>query len=293
VGYLDQAEDFKLGGLKKEGKRMRIEGKLALITGASSGIGEATAKAIAEKGGRVVLLARSESRLQQIASEISIDKGKATYYAVDLSDPDASVRIVDTIVSDLGTPDILINNAGAGRWLTIEETDASELEQMMAVPFFAAFNVTRELLPHMRKRGSGHIVNISSVASRLNWPGAAGYSAARAAMSTLSRALKTETHGTRIRVTLAMFGKVASPFWEHNPGSEERLPKVNAYLSTLTPWQAANAVVKGIERNSSEIVRPSMFRLIFLLNFLFPRTTERVLRIGWRRPPDKLFQPTS
>jgi short-subunit dehydrogenase len=261
---------------------MVIEGKLALITGGSSGIGEATAREIAGKGGRVILVARSASRLQQVAAEISAAGGRADYYAADLAMPDAVSELASKVLRDTGTPDIVINNAGAGRWLTIEETGARELEQMMALPYFAAFNLTRELLPHMRKRGSGHIVNIVSAACRLTWPGAAGYSASRAAMAAFSKALETETHGSGIHVTLGIFGKVATTYWEHNPGSEKRLPKVDAYLPTLTPQEVAHAVVAAIKRESRQVVLPRAFRFIFLVNALYPKTTSRILRWGWR-----------
>ncbi len=153
---------------------------------------------------------------------------------------------------------------------------------MMALPYFAAFNLTRELLPHMRKRGSGHVVNVTSVAARLIWPGAAGYAAARAAMVAFSKALETETRGSCIKVTLAMFGKVSSPFWRHNPGSEDHLPKVNEYLSTLSTQEVADAIVRAVERNAGTIVLPRIFRFLFLLNSLTPRTTSRVLRLGWK-----------
>ncbi|HYA42468.1 MAG TPA: SDR family NAD(P)-dependent oxidoreductase [Syntrophobacteraceae bacterium] len=262
---------------------MVIEGKLALITGASSGIGEATAREIAGGGGRVILVARSASRLQQVAAEISATGGRADYYPMDLAMPDAVGALVSKIVRDVGTPDILVNNAGAGRWLTIEETGARELQEMMALPYFAAFNLTRELLPRMRQRGSGHIVNIVSVACRLIWPGAAGYSAARAAMAAFSKALETETHGLGIHVTLGIFGKVASTYWEHNPGSEERLPKVDAYLPTLTPQRVARAVVAAIKRESGLIVLPRAFKFIFFVNALYPKMTSKILRWGWRK----------
>jgi short-subunit dehydrogenase len=186
------------------------------------------------------------------------------------------------VIAEIGVPDILVNNAGAGRWLTIEKTEAAELEQMMALPYFAAFNLTRELLPHMRKRGSGHIVNVTSVSARLIWPGAAGYAAARAAMVTFSKALETETRGSGINVTLAMFGKVANQFWEHNPGSEDHLPKVNAYLPTLSSQKVADAIVSAVEKNAGTIVLPRIFRFLFLLNSLTPGTTSRVMHLGWK-----------
>ena len=261
---------------------MMTQGKLVLITGASSGIGEATAKAIAQKAGRVVLVARTASNLEKVAQEIIEAGGKAEFFAIDLSQPEAVSELAHKVIGEIGVPDILVNNAGAGRWTTIEKTEAAELEQMMALPYFAAFNLTRELLSHMRERGSGHIVNVTSVAARLIWPGAAGYAAARAAMVTFSKALETETRGSGINVTLAMFGKVSSPFWRHNPGSEDNLPKVNAYLPTLSTQEVADAIVSAVERNAGSIVLPRIFRFLFLLNSLTPRTTSKVLRLGWK-----------
>jgi hypothetical protein len=79
-----------------------------------------------------------------------------------------------------------------------------------------------------------------------------------------------------------MFGKVGSTFWEHNPGSEGRLPRVNAFLPTVTTEQAAGAIAKSIKDKAFEVVRPRMFRYIFFLNFFFPGTTERVMRTGWK-----------
>jgi short-subunit dehydrogenase len=260
---------------------MKVHGKLALVTGASSGIGEATARAVARKGGHAILVARSAEKLGQAAREIEAAGGKAHWIAADLSHPGEVSELAKKVVRDVGIPDILVNNAGAGRWLTIEETGSAELEQMMALPYFAAFNLTRELLPLMRERGSGHIVNVTSVAARLTWPGAAGYSAARAAMVVLDKALAAETPGSGIRVTLAMFGKVVSPYWQHNPGSADRLPKVNAYLPVLSTARAADAIIRGMENNARNIVRPRIFRFLFLLNTLFPGITSRVLRIGW------------
>jgi short-subunit dehydrogenase len=261
---------------------MKISGKLVLITGASSGIGEATAKAIARKNGRVLLLARDKTRLERVASEITGLGGHVDIIPIDLSDAEALSRTAAAIVTEKGIPDILINNAGAGRWLTVPETNAAEVEQMMAAPYFAAFNLTRAFLPFMLKRGSGHIVNVTSVASRLVWPGAAAYTAARWAVNGFNNALRTELRGSGVSVTLAVFGGVNSPYWTHNPGSKERLPKINSLIPILTAEQTANFIVRGIERNAREVIRPGMFRAVFLLNALFPRTTEMFMHAGWR-----------
>ena len=146
---------------------MNIEHKTALITGASSGIGAAVAKAMARAGGQVLLLARRKAALEQVAAEITAGGGKAMVYPVDVSDAGAVAKVANKITEEVGPPDIIINNAGAGRFLFVDETSPQEAVQIMAVPYFAAFYITRAFLADMLKRNSGHIVNISSAASRV------------------------------------------------------------------------------------------------------------------------------
>ncbi len=153
---------------------MQISGMTALVTGASSGIGAATAQALAARGAHVLLLARDRDRdrerLAAVALAIRTQSGRAVLYPVDLSDPNPVAAVAKAVLKDTGALDILVNNAGAGRRLSVLETSPDELQQMMALPFFAAFNLTREFLPAMKQRGSGRIVNVTSVASRLVWP---------------------------------------------------------------------------------------------------------------------------
>jgi short-subunit dehydrogenase len=251
-----------------------IAGSLSVVTGASSGIGDATARALAARGSHVLLLARNGDRLHSVADEIRGRGGQADAFAVDLSDPKAIAAVAQRLVATHGSPHILINNAGAGRWLPILETPAEEVAQMMAVPYLAAFNITRELLPGMLARRSGHIVNVTSVAARLAWPGAVAYTAARAAMEGFTNALRADLYGSGLQVTLAMFGTVETPYWDHNPGSRERMPRQAARMPTLTPERVAAAIVAAIEKGSRTVVAPARFRLLFLLNRLFPRQTE-------------------
>jgi short-subunit dehydrogenase len=251
-----------------------IHGSLSVVTGASSGIGEATARLLASRGSQLVLLARNSDRLGTVAEDIRLRGGKADAYSVDLADPQALAETAKRLVANHGSPHILINNAGAGRWLPILETSAEEAAQMMAVPYLAAFNITRELLPGMLARHSGHIVNVTSVAARLAWPGAVAYATARAAMEGFTKALRADLYGSGVSVTLAMFGTVETSYWEHNPGSRERLPKQAANMRTLSSEQVASAIVSGIEKGTRTIVLPAAFRLLFLLNSLFPKQTE-------------------
>ena len=140
----------------------QIRNALTVVTGASSGIGAAIARRMADEGARVVLVARTLSKLNAVADEIRSSGGDARVYACDLTQAQDVARTVQRIVDDCGVPDILVNNAGSGRWLSIEETEPTEAVSMMHAPYFAAFFVTRGWLGAMRARGSGHIVNINS-----------------------------------------------------------------------------------------------------------------------------------
>ena len=162
--------------------------------------------------------------------------------------------------------------------MAVEETDPDEAVKMMASPYFAAFFVTRAFLPDMLKRNSGYIVNMTSAASRLVWPGATAYIAARWAMHGFTEGLRADLTGTGVRVMLASFAKVASSYWENNPGSEERLPKAQSLMRVLTPEEAAAAVIRGIQRDKEQVVAPFMLRCVFALNHFFPSTTRRIMR---------------
>ena len=201
-----------------------MSSRIALITGASSGIGEATAKRYAASGAHVALLARNAERLEAVAAAIRRDGGSATPFIADLADAAAVAEVSARIARDLGTPDILINNAGAGRWLPLIETSAAEASAMIAVPYLAAFNLTRAFLPGMLERRSGAIAFVTSPAAFLAWPNASGYIAARRAVAGLADALRAEVKGSGVTVTLIVLGTVDSPYWEHNPGSREHLP---------------------------------------------------------------------
>jgi short-subunit dehydrogenase len=258
---------------------MKLNGKHAIVTGGSSGIGAATARALAMRGASVVLIARNVERLAAVAAGIEAAGGKATAHAADLANAQEVSRVARLVQEEHGVPDIVVNNAGGGRWLPIVATDADELASMLAVPFLAAFNLTREFLPGMRRRGTGHIVNVTSIAAFLVWPNAAGYISARWAMRGFNEALRSELYGSRIGVSLVAFSQVSSSFWEHNPGSWERLPAAAHRLRTLTPEDAAAAIVEAIEKDRRLVLRPRMIYLLRLLNTLFPRGTERRM---WR-----------
>jgi uncharacterized protein len=258
--------------------------KLVLVTGASSGIGEATAKRYGRNGAHVLLLARNVTRLDDVADAIRREGGSATVYRVDLSDAAAVAEVSARIAREAGTPDILINNAGAGRWLPVLDTTAEDALAMVEVPYLAAFNLTRAFLPAMLARRSGRIACVTSPASYLAWPNASAYIAARQALKGLTEGLRSELHGTGITVTLVVLGTVETPYWQHNAGSRAHVPKANVMLfPTLTADKAAETIVIGIEARQRLTVRPWAFRLLFALNALMPNLVAAQLRRASRK----------
>jgi short-subunit dehydrogenase len=263
---------------------VNINGRLALITGASSGVGAAAAKAIARRGGRVLLVARTQSALEQVAAEIAAAGGEAHVYPADVSERSEVDRLAQTIKDQAGTPDILINNAGAGRWLFVDETDPAEAAQMIAVPYLAAFYVTRAFLPEMLRRNSGQIVNMTSPAAYMPWPGASAYTAARWAMRGFNAALRADLYGTGVGVTLVSPGRVDTAYFANNPGSAERIPTIARLYRTLTPEQVGAAIVRAVEREQHEVIVPFTLRLTIMLHNVLPGPIDWMLaRTGWKR----------
>jgi uncharacterized protein len=265
-----------------------VASRLVVITGASSGIGEATAKRYGASGARLAVLARSAGRLAAVAESIGKAGGDVTPYAVDLSDRSATEETAARIARDLGAPDILINNAGAGRFLPMTETTADVALAMIEVPYLAGFNLTRAFLPAMLARRSGSIAFITSPASYVAWPRTSAYAAARRAVAGLAETLQSELEGTGLVVSLVVLGEVKTPYWEHNPGSRDNMPKIDPRLvPLLTPDEAARAIVEGIDAKRPFVVKPAFLRALFGLNALFPRLVARQVRraTGVRRQP--------
>jgi short-subunit dehydrogenase len=267
--------------------------KLVLVTGASSGIGEATANAYAARGARLLLLARNLERLEGVAGAIRQQGGTVAAFAVDLSDGGAVTETAARILREAGAPDILINNAGIGRWLPFLQTTLEEARAMIEVPYLAAFYLTRTLLPQMLARGSGAIANVGSPASYLAWRNACAYIAARHAVLGFTEALRADLAGTGLSVTMVVLGTVETPYWEHNPGSRENLPKVDPRLvPTLTAEEAAAAIVEGVDKRRRTVVKPAIYRALFLMNALAPGLVARQLRRATRPRNPAASRPT-
>jgi short-subunit dehydrogenase len=253
---------------------MDLRNRTVLITGASSGIGAATARVVAQRGGRVLLVARSAGKLERLAHEISSEGGVARPFPCDVGDPSAVADMAELVKSEAGVPAVIVNNAGAGRFLFIDETDPAELRGMTDVPYHAAFYVTRAFVEEMLRRRFGWIVNITTPAAFVPWPGAIGYASARWAVRGFTEALRAELRGTGIGVSLVVPGKVASDYFANNPGAEERIPWVSKVMRTLTPEQTGEAIADAVERERAEVFAPPELRALMLQARLAPSLTR-------------------
>lgn len=254
---------------------MDLSGKRFLITGASSGIGAATAEAAAKRGAELFLVARSVDKLEAVAAKIRQNGGAVSTHAFDVSDAEQ----VDRLVAAVPTPDVLFNNAGAGKWKPLVETEPAEAAAMIAAPYLAAFYTTRAFLPAMLARRSGVIAFMNSAASRLVWSGACAYASTRWAVRGLFETVREETYGTGVRTSMATFAKVSSEYWQNNPGSDAHVPKAQSMVPVLSAEKAANLILDGLVAEREEIIAPWQLRLFFLSGRLFPATTRRFMRV--------------
>lgn len=253
---------------------MNIREKRFLITGASSGIGAATAKRAAKRGAHVILVARSESKLEAVSREVRKEGGIVSFHVADLSDTEAAGEVAARIKNNEGVPDVIVNNAGAGKWKYATDTTPSEAAHMMAVPYLAAYSLTHAFLPEFIERKSGAIVNMTSAAAYMAWPGATAYIAARCAIRGFNEALRTELEPHGIKVMLVAFAKVTSDYWKNNPGSEQNIPERQSMIPVLSPQDAAMHIITGIERDKEQVIAPWQLRSIIALARFFPRMVK-------------------
>lgn len=255
-----------------------VRGQRVVVTGASSGIGAALARELAARGAEVVLVARGEQALRDLAAHLP----GSSVVVGDLSTAEGCDLVAASILHG-GAPDVVVHNAGAGRWLAVDETPAGEASAMMAVPYLAAFELTRALAPSMIARGSGRMVYMTSVSAFLHVPGSSGYSAARWAVRALAGLVRADLRGTGVEVTLLAPAEVDSPYFEHNPGSRERIPRAAALMGGRSSTEAiARMCVDAIESGRRTAILPRQAALVVrttppaVLDWLSART-------GWRR----------
>ncbi|MFP4623548.1 MAG: SDR family NAD(P)-dependent oxidoreductase [Gemmatimonadota bacterium] len=223
----------------------RIQGKLALITGASSGIGEACARRLAAEGADVALWARREERLRQLADDLGREHGVAVHVRqVDVRDRGAVRSAVDGLLETAGPPHILVNNAGlAAGFDPVQEGDFEDWDRMLDTNVKGLLNVTRMLLPAMIEVDRGHIINIGSTAGHQVYPKGNVYNASKFAVTALTEAINLDVVGTSLKVSSVDPGFVETEFSVVRfHGDEERADGVYQGFDPLTGDDVADAV---------------------------------------------------
>ena len=252
-----------------------LKGKVVLITGASTGIGEACAHALSRRGARLVLTARSTAGLEQVSRAIA--PAQASIVPADLRRPQDVTNLVERAIACHGRVDVLINNAGVGVYVSCWRVDPAVVREMMEVNFFAPLELIRSLVPHMQGQGGGTIVNVSSVAGKVALPWLTLYSASKAALNFLSDGLRMELRGTGIHVLSVCPGYVSTGFHQHVLAGEVPRAVANRRRFTITPQECAEAIVTGVEKEKRTIVTPGIAWVLVGLARVLPGPVDRVL----------------
>jgi NADP-dependent 3-hydroxy acid dehydrogenase YdfG len=242
--------------------------RVAVVTGASSGIGAATAKALAQEGFAVALAARREERTKELADEISTSGGKAISVPTDIADARAAEALIKTAKDELGSVDVLVNNAGVMLLGPILGADLEHWQRMVNVNLLGLMYCTHAALPIMQEQGGGHVINVSSVAGRVARMGSGVYNATKWGVGAFSESLRQEAVNYNVRVTIVEPGFVDTELQAHNelPMVVEVLEKNREEIGkVLEADDIANAIVYAVTQPehvsiNEVLVRPTKQR---------------------------------
>jgi NADP-dependent 3-hydroxy acid dehydrogenase YdfG len=254
---------------------MSLRGKIVFITGASAGIGAATALAFAAEGARLLLAGRRAGKLAEVASQ-ALERGAAAVHSIglDVRDHRAVQNAIDSLPEEWAQIDVLVNNAGLSRGLDkLYMGNVEDWDEMIDTNVKGLLYVTRAVVPGMVVRGRGHIVNMGSTAGELTYPNGAVYCASKAAEKAINDGLRQDLLGTPVRVTSVDPGMVETDFsLVRFHGDEERAAKVYKGITPLSPEDVADTIVWAVSRPAHvNIARVSMTSIDQANSLLFNR----------------------
>jgi short-subunit dehydrogenase len=252
--------------LAADNERMSLRGRVALVTGASSGIGRATAEVLASAGARVLLHGRDFDSLAGLAKRIG-----GVPLCVDLAEPEAADRLAAAAIGASGRVDILVANAGQGWAGPLRDMRGADVDRLLAVNLSAPIRLTQALLPAMTQRGTGYLAFVSSIAGRTGVAGEAVYAASKAGLDAFAESLRFELRGTGVRVGVLVPGVVATEFF-HRRGQ----PYGRARPRPLAVAGVARALVGMIEAGGTEVYTPRWLRLPVAVRATLPGTYRRL-----------------
>lgn len=261
---------------------MSLQGLVAVITGASSGIGAGAARALAREGVAVVVAARRLDRLQALAAEIAQRGGRAHAVAADVTSDADVARLVAETLRVFGQLDIAICNAGLGYHGSLEDTTPDAMARLLDVNYMGTFLVARAVLPHLKQRPRARLVIVSSIVGKrgIGWGGA--YSATKFAQTGLAEALRAELIGTSVRVSAVFPVSTETEFREAM--AREQGFAVSGHGPRQPVERVADAIVRTVKRPRPEVYPYAPARLLSILNTLAPALSDRLIRRFGRKP---------
>ncbi len=256
-----------------------LSGKVAIITGASKGIGQETAIAMAARGARVALASRDEALLTQVAGEIRRRGGEALVKPTDMTNQAQVNDLVQATVSCWGQVDVLVSNAGQYIRAPVQELSIADLERSMAVNFYGHVYSVLAVLPHLTAQKSGHIILVSSMDGKKGIPPDIPYVSAKSALTGFADVLRQELAPAGVAVTTILPGRVDTPMIADLDFS---------WISPkMPPDKVAHAILRAIDRRPAEVIIPFQAYLLYLLNTFSPRLADlsvRTFRLwGWKK----------
>jgi len=259
-------------------RRSSLDGRVAIITGASSGIGRATALAFARGGATTVLASRSAEKLERVAAEIRGFNPQVLVLPTDVSVREQVQHLVDRTVEEFGRIDILFNNAGNAYVGPVDDGRfVDDLNNMLAVSFYGVVYGTQAVLPVMKRQSTGHIINMSSVVGRKAFPHFGGYSITMHAISAFTDALRQELRGTGIAVTCVHPALTQTAMLDEvNPAD---MPPPFRAMTPRTPEFVAAGIVNAVSKQQPRVVMPAPPHTLLLGDALSPHIGDLIVRL--------------
>ncbi|MFD0675121.1 SDR family NAD(P)-dependent oxidoreductase [Cohnella sp. GCM10027633] len=248
-----------------------LNGRVVLITGASSGIGALTAKLLAERGAIPVLTARSRERLSRSSEQI---RSEHAVYEMDVRSEEQVADVVSAVHARYGKIDILLNNAGYGEFLSFLDAPLAHFEEMMDVNYMGTVRCSHAVLPLMLQAGGGHIVNVASMAGKMATAKSTGYAATKHAVLGFTNALRSELRGSGVFVSAINPGPIDTPFFERADPSGQYVRNVGKFI--LSPERVAEAIVYVMERRKRELDLPWAAGAGAKFASVFPRAADKL-----------------
>jgi len=262
---------------------MRIAGCTAIITGASSGIGQAVARELASKGANLVLAARNKGKLKALADEVAPLPGRSLVVPTDVTDRLAVEALVRKTAEEFGAVDILINNAGVGLFAPIADGNLENMQRLFNVNFWGAINCIQAAVPYMQAQQRGHIVNVASIAARISPPYMGMYSATKFALTAISDSLRSELAGSGIGVSTIYPGLTQTNFME-NMTQEVDAPALPPVVRFVDASVVGNRIAQAIRWGLRDVyISPEDIAAVGL-NTIAPQLTDWAMRL-FMRPP--------